>query len=119
MPIFIKRAYDTSDPQDGVRVLVDRLWPRGIKKSEAMVDEWLKEAAPTKELRKAYHSGQLDWADFRIHYLAHLKQHREELRGLADRAHHENITLLFSSKNRDRNNAEVMRQYLHMLQQTS
>ncbi|MDN3522585.1 DUF488 family protein [Halomonas ramblicola] len=101
--------------EDGYRVLVDRLWPRGLAKAEARIDAWPKEAAPSDELRKAFHAGELGWGEFRRRYLAELKAHRETLRPLAERAAREPVTLVFASKDERHNNAVVLGQYLRML----
>jgi uncharacterized protein YeaO (DUF488 family) len=116
MSISLKRAYDTPEPEDGYRVLVDRIWPRGVSREEAKIDEWRKEVAPSSELRKAFHDGSLEWDDFRRRYLSELTDYRESLRDLARKAREENVTLVFSSKDEQYNNAEVLRQYLSMLE---
>ncbi len=115
MPIRLKRAFAAPSHDDGYRVLVDRLWPRGLAKAEARIDAWPKEAAPSDELRKAFHAGELGWGEFRRRYLAELKAHRETLRPLAERAVREPVTLVFASKDERRNNAVVLKQYLAML----
>ncbi|MGR2740581.1 DUF488 domain-containing protein [Billgrantia sp. Q4P2] len=116
MSIALKRAYDPPSPQDGYRVLVDRLWPRGVSKGDAKVDAWPKEVAPSDGLRKAFHDGRLGWGEFRRRYLAELKTQRDVLRELAERAQKGSVTLIFSAKDEQRNNAVVLRQYLEMLQ---
>ena len=115
MPIALKRAYEKPGSEDGYRVLVDRLWPRGIAKNDAEIDEWLKEIAPTDELRKSFHGGELSWDGFRRRYLSELKRHRDRLRPLAERAQSGRVTLVFSSSNETHNNAVVVKQYLKML----
>ena len=115
MTIQLKRAYDEVG-NDGYRVLVDRMWPRGVAKSELRADEWLKEVAPSDELRKSYHDGSLSWGQFRRRYMKELTGNRDRLRPLARRARGDTVTLLFSSRDEKHNNAEVVRQYLHMLQ---
>lgn len=115
MDIRLKRAYDEPSPDDGYRVLVDRLWPRGISKDEARLDEWLRGAAPSDDLRRWFHGHRSEWADFRRRYLAELKAHRDELRSLAELAGGRRVTLVYSSKDEERNNAVVLRQYLEML----
>lgn len=114
MSIAIRRVYD--DPgNDGYRVLVDRLWPRGISKDRLGADEWLREVAPSGDLRKAFHAGEVSWKEFRRRYLSELRAHRETLRPLARRASSGNVILLYSARDPDRNNAVVLRQYLAML----
>lgn len=78
MNIQCKRVYDPAEQSDGYRVLVDRLWPRGIKKTDLALDEWDKEITPSTELRKAFHGEVVDFATFREQYLAELAQHEQE-----------------------------------------
>ncbi|WP_447927793.1 MULTISPECIES: DUF488 domain-containing protein [unclassified Vreelandella] len=115
MAIELKRAFDTPHKEDGYRVLVDGMWPRGVSKQEANIDEWPKEIAPSSALRKAFHDGSLGWGDFRKRYMKELTGHRERLRELARRAQKEKVTLVFASKEERYNNAGVVRQYLNML----
>ncbi|MBB3185329.1 uncharacterized protein YeaO (DUF488 family) [Halomonas fontilapidosi] len=115
MTIKLKRAFETPERKDGYRVLVDRLWPRGVSKAEARIDAWPKEVAPSDELRKAFHDGELGWDAFRRRYLAELKAHRETLRPLAERASRDTVTLVFAAKDAHHNNAVVLSQYLKML----
>lgn len=84
MNIQCKRVYDPAEQSDGYRVLVDRLWPRGIKKTDLALDEWDKEITPSTELRKAFHGEVVDFATFREQYLAELAQHEQEGKRLAD-----------------------------------
>jgi uncharacterized protein YeaO (DUF488 family) len=113
MTIALKRVYTEPSPQDGTRVLVDRLWPRGLKKSEVALDAWLKDLAPSNELRKWYHAHPQQWDKFREKYLKELAteaanaalQQLYELRKKRRR-----LTLLFASKNEERNNAVVLKQ---------
>lgn len=115
MSITLKRAYESPSSRDGYRVLVDRLWPRGVSKEDARIDAWPKEVAPSDELRRAYHDGQLGWGEFRRRYLAELKSQRDTLRDIARRAGKGSVTLVFSSKDERHNNAVVLKQYLQML----
>lgn len=115
MPIALKRAYEEPTPQDGYRILVDRIWPRGVSKEEAELDEWLKEVAPSKELRRWFQHDASRWAEFRRRYLSELKSHRDELRGLARRARRQRVTLVFGAGDEEHNNAVVLKQYLRML----
>ena len=115
MPISLKRAYDDAAPDDGYRVLVDGIWPRGISKENAKLHEWKREIAPSKELRRRFHDGSLPWGDFRRRYLSELKNHRDALRVLAKRAEDKNVTLVFGSADQEHNNAVVLKQYLEML----
>lgn len=115
MTVYIKRAYETADVQDGYRVLVDRLWPRGVSKEAAQLDDWLKDIAPSDELRRDFHQGTMKWDTFRRHYLTELTEHREALRDLAKRGAHHKVTLVYSAKDEAHNNAVVLQQYLAML----
>jgi uncharacterized protein YeaO (DUF488 family) len=116
MAIELKRIYDTASDDDGYRVLVDRLWPRGVSKQQARLDEWIDDIAPSDELRKGFHDEEIDWDEFRRRYLSELTEHREALRELASRAKKERVTLLFASKDEEHNNAVVLKQYLGMLE---
>jgi uncharacterized protein YeaO (DUF488 family) len=115
MPIAIKRAFELPKPGDGHRILVDRLWPRGLSKDEIGIAEWMKEAAPSDHLRKSFHGGQITWGEFRRRYLSELKLHRRELQRLARISKEGNITLVFGAHDKERNNAVVLAQYLRML----
>lgn len=115
MSLALKRAFEAPASEDGHRVLVDRLWPRGVAKADARIDAWPKEVAPSDPLRKAFHAGELGWGEFRRRYLAELKAHRETLRPLAQRAARERVTLVFAAKDPHHNNAVVLAQYLAML----
>ena len=118
MPITLKRIYDEADSSDGHRILVDRLWPRGVSKEKAKVDEWMKEVAPSNELRKLFHGGGLSWAEFEKQYQEELKTHIEELRALAEIAKTLKVTLLYSSKNNEQNNATVLKEFLEGMKAT-
>lgn len=115
MSIEVKRAYEPPAAGDGYRVLVDRLWPRGLSREQLQIDEWLREAAPSDELRRARHGGELGWGEFRRAYLAELKTQRDALRRLAAAARQERLTLVFAARDAVHNNAVVLRQYLKML----
>lgn len=116
MTVELKRIHDTASDDDGYRVLVDRLWPRGVSKQQARLDGWLKEVAPSDELRQNFHHEKIDWDEFRRCYLSELTAHREMLRGLAKRGSQERVTLLFASKDEAHNNAVILKQYLNMLE---
>lgn len=115
MPLELKRVYENPSPRDGYRVLVDRLWPRGVSKDAAQLDAWMKHIAPSDELRKWFHHDRQKWAEFRRRYLSELKDHREELRRLARRSRQERVTLVFGARDEERNHAVVLKQYLKML----
>jgi len=110
--VKIKRVYDEVSPSDGKRILVDRLWPRGIKKEAAAIDEWLKDIAPSTELRKWYSHDPAKWGEFKKRYKIELK----DKTGIVDRLRHESekrtITLLFSSKTMELNNAAALKEFI-------
>jgi uncharacterized protein YeaO (DUF488 family) len=116
MAVAVKRVYEEASRTDGARVLVDRLWPRGLSKQRARVDEWMRQLAPSGELRKWFHARPDQWQAFRKKYLKELSQHPEadvELRKLYDLAHKKKrLTLLFASKNEQHNNAVVLKELL-------
>ncbi|MDY7116904.1 DUF488 family protein [Halomonas sp. SSL-5] len=116
MSLALKRAFEAPAPEDGHRVLVDRLWPRGVAKADARIDDWPKEVAPSDSLRKAFHAGECEWGEFRRRYLRELKAHRERLRPLARRAFEHRVTLVFAAKDEHHNNAVVLADYLAMLE---
>ena len=109
---MIKRVYDKPSVADGARVLVDRLWPRGISKENARLDAWLRDLAPSDALRKWFHSRPAAWEMFKKRYLAELNEPvaAAALQELYDLARRKNlVTLLFASRNQERNNATVLR----------
>ena len=113
MTVALKRVYAEPSPQDGARVLVDRLWPRGLKKSDAALDAWLKDLAPSNELRKWFHAHPPQWSKFREKYLKELTTEAantalQQLYELQKKRRR--LTLLFASKNEERNNAVVLKQ---------
>jgi uncharacterized protein YeaO (DUF488 family) len=112
MDIRTKRIYDDPAPDDGFRVLVDRLWPRGFKKDQLEADLWLKEAAPSNELRKSFRHEPLKWEEFRKHYFSELDQKPETLEILFQKAKAGPVTLLYAAKDREHNQAIVLKEYL-------
>src|SRR5271165_1535896 len=115
MPIALKRVYESPAKSDGTRVLVDRLWPRGLTKADAAVDEWLRDLAPSNELRRWYHARPEEWAAFRKKYLKELTLPEAEtaLTQLYHLAHKKKrLTLLFASRNVERNNATVLKELI-------
>mgnify|MGYP000961140408 CR=1 FL=1 len=115
--IHVKRVYEPADPQDGMRVLVDRLWPRGISKEQLKADLWLKEVAPSTALRQWFHSDLSEWEEFQRRYTAELDEHRPALRALLERAAGGTITLMYSTRDIEHNHAQVLRDYLLRLEQ--
>jgi uncharacterized protein YeaO (DUF488 family) len=112
MTIRLKRAYDPPAEGDGVRVLVDRLWPRGVSKAEAKIDRWAKDIAPTPGLRKWFGHDPAKWAEFQKRYRRELTANADpvaELRRLIGRR---TATLVYAAKDPDHNHAVVLRKYL-------
>ncbi len=113
MSLRIKRIYEIFDKTDGYRILVDRLWPRGLSKEKAKVDLWLKEIAPSNELRKWYNHDPEKWKEFKKRYKKELKEQQEALDKLKQVIkEHEKVTLLYSAKNEDKNNAVALKEFL-------
>jgi uncharacterized protein YeaO (DUF488 family) len=110
--VRLKRAYDSAEPKDGTRILVDRLWPRGLPRSKAKVDHWLRDVAPSTELRRWFGHDPARWAGFRKRYEAELAHNPslDELRALIHRDKH--VTLLFGARDAEHNNAVVLRDLL-------
>ena len=104
----IKRIYDPVSRDDGKRILVDRLWPRGIKKDQARIDEWLKDIAPSDELRKWFSHDPSKWREFKRRYIKELKDKSNLIENLRAEAKKGNITLLFSARDIEHNNAVVL-----------
>jgi uncharacterized protein YeaO (DUF488 family) len=115
MSIAVKRVYESVSHSDGARVLVDRLWPRGLKKTEVALHEWLRDLAPSNELRKWFHAQPEQWLAFRKRYLKELAspEAEKDLQKLYTLAHkRKRVTLLYASKNEKRNNAVVLKDLL-------
>lgn len=113
--IFLKRIYEDQEETDGYRILVDRIWPRGVSKERASLDLWLKEIGPQKELRQAFHKGQIDFASFRKLYLIELQTgpQKEAMEQLATIVKKESVvTLVFAAKNPRENQAVVLKELL-------
>ena len=109
--IRVKRAYDPVEKSDGVRILVDRLWPRGIKKEKLQATFWMKDAAPSTELRKWFHRDPDQWEEFRARYLKELKrpEARKALHDIAEAAQKGTVTLVYGAKDEQRNQAVVLK----------
>ncbi len=113
--VKIKRIYDPASPDDGKRILIDRLWPRGIKKEEAKIDEWLRDIAPSTELRKWFSHDPEKWQEFKKRYKRELTDKEELLRKLKVEAKKGTITLLFAAKDTKHMNAAVLKEVLDKL----
>jgi uncharacterized protein YeaO (DUF488 family) len=114
MTVSLKRVYDKANRADGTRVLVDRLWPRGLSKQTAAIDRWLRDLAPSNELRKWYHANEEAWPVFRKQYMKELAaaEAGAALQQLYDLVRQGKVTLLYSSRNEARNNAVVLKDLL-------
>ena len=113
MTVALKRVYEKPSPQDGARVLVDRLWPRGLKKEDAALDAWLRDLAPSDELRKWFHAHPQQWSKFRERYLKELSNSgaHDALQKLYElKDERRRLTLLYASRNEEHNNAVVLKQ---------
>jgi len=112
MDIRLKRAYETPAAADGYRVLVDRLWPRGVRREEARLDEWAKELAPSGELRRWFAHDPERFGEFRRRYTAELAGREEKLRELRRRARNETLTLVYGAHDKEHNDAVVLAEIL-------
>jgi uncharacterized protein YeaO (DUF488 family) len=110
--IKIKRIYQTPAAGDGFRILVDRLWPRGLSKEKAKVDLWLKDISPSNELRKWYSHDPAKWAEFKRKYLEEIEGKKPEFDLLRQKAKGGTITFLFSSKEEKLNNAAALKEFV-------
>jgi len=112
MNIQIRRAYDPPARSDGYRVLVDRVWPRGVSKDELDLDEWRKEIAPSTQLRKWFGHDPERWKEFQERYFAELEGKQDSVQELVKRARHGRITLVYGARDPDHNQAVALTTYL-------
>ena len=111
--ITLKRAYDPADPKDGVRILVDRIWPRGVSKQALHLDAWMKDVAPSTALRKWFGHDPARWAEFQRRYNAELNENPEAWEPIIAAAKaHRTVTLIYSAKDAEHNQALALKQYL-------
>jgi len=110
--IKLERVYEPETPDDGVRYLVERLWPRGVKKESLHLDGWLKDAGPSTELRKWFGHDPEKWPEFRRKYFAELDQATEAWAPVREAASHGTVTLLYSSHDTEHNNAVALKEYV-------
>ncbi|MCH8955328.1 DUF488 family protein [candidate division KSB1 bacterium] len=108
----LKRVYETPNSEDGVRILVERLWPRGLTKEGAKIDIWLKDIAPSTELRKWYNHIPERWPEFHKRYQLELEENYNIVRGLKKKVDTTDITLVFAAKDAARNSAVVLKEVL-------
>jgi uncharacterized protein YeaO (DUF488 family) len=112
MTIGLKRAYDPPAKSDGCRILVDRVWPRGIAKADLQIDAWLKELAPSTELRTWFGHDPTKWDEFRQRYAREIERRADALEELVAQARAGHVTLVFGAKDTERNNAVALREHL-------
>ena len=122
MSVVVKRVYEAASRADGVRVLVDRLWPRGLTKEDAALKFWLRDLAPSTELRQWFHANPSGWSIFRKRYLKELAS--TDASEAVEKLHHlaegkRNVTLLYASRNEEHNNATVLKELLEGMRKTS
>ena len=110
--IYCKRVYDSHSLEDGYRVLIDRLWPRGIKKTDLQYDEWNKAVAPSNELRKWFHQNTELYEQFIAQYRQELSNNEPAWQPLVDKAQQGNLTLLYSAKDTQHNQAKVLKAFI-------
>lgn len=110
--IKLKRVYEPPSADDGIRILVERLWPRGISKEKARVDEWLKEIAPSQELRKWFQHDPAKWEEFQERYRKELDQNQELVNNLKRKAKGKTVTFIYAASDEDRNSAMLLKNYL-------
>jgi uncharacterized protein YeaO (DUF488 family) len=110
--IKLKRAYEPADHKDGTRFLVERLWPRGVKKDALRLDGWVKDAAPSTELRQWFSHDPDKWPEFQRRYRAELNANREALDPILKAARRGRVTLVYSSHDQEHNNAVVLKAYV-------
>jgi len=110
--IKLKRAYETPSKDDGFRILVERLWPRGVSKVKAAIDLWLKDVAPSADLRKWYGHDPKKWPEFRKRYWAELKQAGDAIKLLKEKQHAGQVTFVFAAADLERNSALALKAFL-------
>ena len=113
--IKLKRAYELPEKSDGLRILVDRLWPRGVSKSSARIDDWLKEIAPGDALRKWFGHDPAKWTEFRKRYTGELAKRSQAVAQLKQLAGKGTVTLVYGAKDEQHNNAVALKEYLESL----
>ena len=112
MPIRLKRAYEKPSPSDGCRILVERLWPRGLSKQAAAIDLWAKGVAPSPELRRWFDHDPDRWAEFKKRYFQELRARNEALEPVLEQARRARVTFVFGSRETRFNNAVALKEYI-------
>jgi uncharacterized protein YeaO (DUF488 family) len=112
MALLLKRAYEPPEQDDGFRILVDRLWPRGVSRNAAHIDLWLKDIAPSTSLRKWFDHDPSKWAEFRERYFLELRRSPEAIGQVNEHEQHGAVTLVYAAKDREYNHAVALKAYL-------
>jgi len=112
MPILLKRVYEATEPTDGCRILVERLWPRGVSKEDARIDLWAKETAPSTELRRWFDHDPDKWAEFKRRYFGELRTRPESLEPVLERIQAGPVAFVYSSRELRFNNAVALKEYV-------
>ncbi|MFA6119250.1 MAG: DUF488 domain-containing protein [Parachlamydiales bacterium] len=115
MGLNIKRAYEKPQKNDGIRILVDRLWPRGLSKKNAKIDIWLKDIAPSSELRKWFGHDPIKWIEFKKKYIKELKNNKTSVSELELEIKKGKVTLIYGAKDTEHNNAVVIKDFLEKI----
>ena len=113
MPIALKRAYEAPSRNDGCRILVERLWPRGLAKADARIDLWAKEAAPSTELRRWFSHDADKWKEFKRRYFSELPKRKDALEPIREQVRKGRVTFVFASRELELNNAVALKEYLN------
>lgn len=113
--ITTKRVYDPPQETDGVRILVDRIWPKGVTREEVRVDIWLKEVAPSDDLRRWFGKDEKKWREFKKRYSRELKEREKQIKIIKERAKMSPVTLVYSAKE-EQNSAIVLKEYIDTVQ---
>jgi uncharacterized protein YeaO (DUF488 family) len=112
MNIQIKRVYEKPESGDGKRILIDRLWPRGLTKEKAAIDLWIKEIAPTTELRKWFDHDESKWNEFKKRYIQELQKNSDSIEKLMEELKSGKATLVYGARDLEHNDAVVLKEYL-------
>lgn len=115
MNVRLKRAYDPVEDGDGVRILVDRLWPRGVRKAALQLDGWAKELAPSRSLRQWFAHDPDKWDEFRNHYLGELNAHHQQITDLLSGVGTSTLTLIYAARDAEHNHAIILKEYLESI----
>lgn len=110
--VYLKRVYEKPSRKDGVRVLIDRLWPRGLSKERAAVDAWFKELAPSTELRKWFGHDPAKWKEFQVRYRKELREKKDDIQQLKEKCAQHTVTLVYGARDEEHNDAVVLQKIL-------